>query len=297
MRLASSWTVIVSGSTISREILSFASCWPWPLRRWVRRRNAATERMRSSSPEVALATVRRPRLRCSPPRLGRGVGSMILAAGVRTPGRRTTTRRVSSSSAAGRAAGVTAATGAAAGAATPTLRGNAVAGVAAGSPPPRRRRASSSDWRLNAASWARRVSSSRRRASAASRSARSRVSRSRRISASPSWRRRSSSSRARASSSARARASTCSSVRVRRTTPVLGGATVAAVVGPRGATIGVAAAGAAVAATGLAAAGAACAGASPGPTTRRFTFSTTTALLRPWEKLWRTVPCSTGRFR
>jgi hypothetical protein len=34
-----------------------------------------------------------------------------------------------------------------------------------------------------------------------------------------------------------------------------------------------------------------------GLTTRRFTFSTTTALLRPWEKLWRTVPCSTGRFR
>src|SRR5919202_1666752 len=35
---------------------------------------------------------------------------------------------------------------------------------------------------------------------------------------------------------------------------------------------------------------------SPGPTTRRFTFSTTTALERPWEKLWRTTPCSTGRF-
>src|SRR4051794_40182681 len=35
---------------------------------------------------------------------------------------------------------------------------------------------------------------------------------------------------------------------------------------------------------------------SPGPTARRFTFSTTTALDRPWEKLWRTTPCSTGRF-
>src|SRR5262249_18645131 len=33
--------------------------------------------------------------------------------------------------------------------------------------------------------------------------------------------------------------------------------------------------------------------ASPGPETRRFTFSTTTALLRPWLKLWRTTPCST----
>src|SRR5262249_13972757 len=31
---------------------------------------------------------------------------------------------------------------------------------------------------------------------------------------------------------------------------------------------------------------------SAGPCTRRFTFSTTTALLRPWLKLWRTTPCS-----
>src|SRR5262249_40749371 len=29
--------------------------------------------------------------------------------------------------------------------------------------------------------------------------------------------------------------------------------------------------------------------------TRLFTFSTTTALLRPWLKLWRTTPCSTPR--
>ena len=113
--------------------------------------------------------------------VGRGVGSMILAAGVRTPGRRTT-RRASSSSAAGRAArrGGAARRGRARPRRRrPTLRGNVVAGVAAGSPPPRRRRASSSDWRLKAASWARRVSSSRLRASAASRSARSRASRSR----------------------------------------------------------------------------------------------------------------------
>src|SRR5262249_58163440 len=32
---------------------------------------------------------------------------------------------------------------------------------------------------------------------------------------------------------------------------------------------------------------------SPGPAMRRLTFSTTTALLRPWLKLWRTTPCST----
>ena len=30
--------------------------------------------------------------------------------------------------------------------------------------------------------------------------------------------------------------------------------------------------------------------------TRRFTVSTTTAFVRPCEKLWRTTPCSTGRF-
>ena len=60
--------VIASGTTISREIFSLASWAPWPLRRWVRRRKAATERVRSSSPAVALATVRRPRLRWSPPR-------------------------------------------------------------------------------------------------------------------------------------------------------------------------------------------------------------------------------------
>ena len=36
------------------------------------------------------------------------------------------------------------------------------------------------------------------------------------------------------------------------------------------------------------------AGASP--MARRFTFSTTTALVRPWEKLCRTMPASTGRL-
>ena len=73
--------VIASGSTISRAIFSFCSCAPWPFSRWVRRRNAATERVRSSSPEVALVTVRRPRLRCSPPRGGRGVGTMTFCPG------------------------------------------------------------------------------------------------------------------------------------------------------------------------------------------------------------------------
>src|SRR5262249_44020551 len=41
------------------------------------------------------------------------------------------------------------------------------------------------------------------------------------------------------------------------------------------------------------AAGVASALTSPGPaTTRRLTFSTTTCLLRPWLKLWRTTPVS-----
>ena len=32
------------------------------------------------------------------------------------------------------------------------------------------------------------------------------------------------------------------------------------------------------------------------PSTRRFTVSTMTCFVRPWEKLWRTMPCSIGRF-
>ena len=51
------------------------------------------------------------------------------------------------------------------------------------------------------------------------------------------------------------------------------------------------------AAAGAAGADRAAAAASAGVKIRRFTFSTTTALLRPCEKLCLTVPCSTGRFR
>ena len=49
--------------------------------------------MRSSSPEVALATVSRPRLRCSPPRGGRGVGTTTFCPGRTSAGRRTTRSR------------------------------------------------------------------------------------------------------------------------------------------------------------------------------------------------------------
>ena len=104
------------------------------------------------------------------------------------------------------------------------------------------------------------------------------------------------------------RASRCSAVKVGRTTPVLGGGAAVGLAGAAGAGLAAAVkigfAGAAApcagAAAGDAGAGRAsppAAAASPGVKIRRFTFSTTTALLRPCEKLCRTVPCSTGRFR
>ncbi len=128
---------MASGSTISRAIFSLWSCVPPPFRRWVRRRNAATERVRSSSMEVALETVRRPRLRCSPLRGGRGVGISAFCGRTGASGGRRTTR---SSSAPGRA--VTAV-----GCAAPAwgcigFRGAAGEGAAAS--PGSRRRASSS---------------------------------------------------------------------------------------------------------------------------------------------------------
>ena len=86
MRLASSWMVIVSGIVTSRAIFSFCSTWRWPMRRWLRRRKEASERVRSSSPEVALARVRRPRRFSSP---GAVLGVFGRAAGLAaTPGRR-----------------------------------------------------------------------------------------------------------------------------------------------------------------------------------------------------------------
>ena len=102
MRLASSWMVIVSGMITSRAIFSFCSTWRWPVRRWLRRRNDATERVRSSSPEVAAVTVRRPRRFSSP---GAALGALSTVAGLAaTPGRRMTRAPSSSSMVAGRAA-------------------------------------------------------------------------------------------------------------------------------------------------------------------------------------------------
>src|SRR5579872_211638 len=107
----------------------------------------------------------------------------------------------------------------------------------------------------------------------------------RRLASSSAWR-RSSISRSFASARALARALRSSSVRVRKTTPeVLRGVAEGGVVRA----VGAGAAGLAVAGSG------ACvseAGASP-PTRRLPRFSTTTCLVRPWLKLWRTVPVST----
>ena len=61
MRLASSWMVMASGIVTSRMSFSFGSFEAWPLRRWVRRRNDAIERSRTSSALSAVTSVRRPR--------------------------------------------------------------------------------------------------------------------------------------------------------------------------------------------------------------------------------------------
>src|SRR5271155_4667299 len=144
---------IVSGSTISRAIFSFDSCCPCPFRRWVRRRNAATERVRSSSAAVAVATVSRPRLRCSEPRVGRAVGSITLPAGAETAGRRMTRFTSFGSTTAGRTGAVGgggggggAVGGGGGGAAVVRVLGpKLVAGGGGGPPPGSGRRASSSD--------------------------------------------------------------------------------------------------------------------------------------------------------
>src|SRR5260370_1410747 len=64
MRLASSWMLMASGMTTSRTSFSFGSFEAWPFRRWVRRRNEAIERSRTSSAFSAVTSVRRPRCFC-----------------------------------------------------------------------------------------------------------------------------------------------------------------------------------------------------------------------------------------
>ena len=175
---------------------------------------------------VAFVTVRRPRLRCSAPRVGRGVGtSTFCGMHRRQDAADTGTRRVSSSAGWRSDGDGGAAVGTAVGlSGRRDVRLSAAATAeGAGSPPARRRRASSSDCRLKSASWARRCSSSRLRASAASRSMRlARFALAADggvgfLAAAVFFL-----SRARVQS-ARARASRCSAVRVGSTTPVLGG--------------------------------------------------------------------------
>src|SRR5580698_4929716 len=56
--------LIASGITTSRISFSFGSFAWWPFRRWVRRRNDAIERSRTSSALSAVTSVRRPRCFC-----------------------------------------------------------------------------------------------------------------------------------------------------------------------------------------------------------------------------------------
>ncbi len=165
----------------------------------MRRRNAASERSRTSSALSAVTTVSRPR-RFSATR-GGAFGAVTGRAA--PPGPRRIVRGASSSSASrtGRAATTTAGLG------------------LASSSPPNRFLATSSALRLLSSSCLRRSSSSRLRASAASRSVFSRVSRSRRRRASSSAILRSSASRTRASARRSVRCLISSWVRGRSTTP------------------------------------------------------------------------------
>ncbi len=297
MRLASSWMVMASGITTSRISFSFGSLEAWPFRRWVRRRNEAIERSRTSSALSAVTSVRRPRSFCGAGLVGglRGHRGAHGAAGAATDLARTFIFIGTVGSNAGgargrrcRSGGGTSARRAGARRGALQRRRRPLAGLASASP--NRFLASISALRLASSSSRCRSSSALRRASAASRSACSMPSRLARRLASSSASRRSSTSRTLASASALARAERSSSVSVRSTTPEpLRGAPA----GVRGAGSGGLCTGAALAVT--ATGSGACvspAGASP-PTRRLPRFSTTTCLVRPWLKLWRTVPVST----
>ena len=139
--------VIASGMVTSRTSFSFGSLEATPLSRWVRRRNEATERSRTSSARSAVTNVRRPRCFSPAPR---GAGEARRAHALRRVGGR---------------------------AGLPPLRPRARAGLPARlrgvSSSPKRFLATSPALRLVSSSCLRRSSSSRLRASAASRSLRS----------------------------------------------------------------------------------------------------------------------------
>src|SRR6266853_855914 len=95
MRLASSWILMASGMMTSRTSFSFGSFDWCPFRRWVRRRNDAIERSRTSSALSAVTRVRRPRCFA-----GAGLAVVLGAVAGRTmpPGPRRICRGPSSSS-------------------------------------------------------------------------------------------------------------------------------------------------------------------------------------------------------
>ena len=265
--------VIVSGMVTSRTIFSFGSLSRCPVMRWTRRRNEATERSRSSSAESAVTTVSRPR-RFSAPARGR-------------LGRRRRAR--------GRAAAADAARRFLLVGFERRARAAGFAAVAVSAP--KRFLATSSALRLVSSSCLRRSSSSRLRASAASRVPSARLLRGSarmrglffgdlalfRLAQARVGERVGARARAPPRSACAARRRTAWARRRRRRAPAR----------PTGAVGGVAPTAALAAQRREPPAPPPPRLASPGPATRRFTFSTTTALLRPWLKLWRTTPCST----
>src|SRR5262245_46533375 len=240
------------------------------MRRLVRRTNEALECSRTSSAWRAVTSVSRGR-RFSPPVLRCGLaGAAGLAA---PPGRRE--RGAFSSS--GSVIWVRAS--------APTL----IFGLASSSAPPNRFLASCSALRLASSSCRRRSSSSRLRASAASRSVRSIASRISRMRACSSAILRSSASLRRASASACTRACCSSAVNVLSTSPDGLAGAAAAWCRPEGAPDRLVCEGG----CGDGAGGGGSTLALPGA--RVFTFSTSTCLVRPWLKFWRTTLCSTPR--
>ncbi len=284
MRLASSWIVIVSGTTTSRTILVCSSwCRRWRSRSRARRTDAS-ERMRSpASSSSARVTVSLPRRRCSSRRTG--VAGRLISG--RRPGRSAVAGASSSS-------GVTAILPAAVRAATLAAAALPARSATSRRDSSSRRRVSSSSARFLPSSSARlRASSSsmRRRASSSARCLASSAARS------SSWRRRSasasaarwrdSSSALRASCSARTRPARSSAVSARGTVT---GRRTGSATGAVGA-----AAGRARAVAGAAGSGRPGSGAAPGATRRFLRTSTVTVFERPCEKLWRTCPVSTLR--
>ena len=278
MRLASSWMVIVSGMVTSRTSFSFVLAVAMAghaLRAAAERRDRALAHFvgaeRGDEREAA---------------------ALLRRAGARRLGRRGGTRRGAARAAAGRAAVVVLGFG------RDRARGRRArrSWPCASSSPPKRFLATSSALRLVSSSWRRRSSSvALARLGGFALGALDRVALRRGSSPLP---RRSCAPRPRAPWRRRARGrggsapprSACAARRRTASAPAPACGRCGVAPARCGAARDHAAAARRRAACG-AGAGAASALASPAPT-RRFTFSTTTALERPWLKLWRTTPVS-----